>query len=143
MRARTTALTAACLALAPAAGPPAAAGASAAPATASAAGSAPTPGPATAREATGPDAEALPAAIAGLPDQDATAALVRVGGTDGTWRGSAGVPRLTPPPGPLFEHASGRRTPRPRVVRPSTRGRESGYVRALVMLSRPGTSSRA
>ncbi|MET8942918.1 serine hydrolase domain-containing protein [Streptomyces sp. NPDC004542] len=38
-----------------------------------------------------PDAGALRAAIAGLPDDDATAALVRVGGTDGTWRGSAGV----------------------------------------------------
>ncbi|GHE74230.1 peptidase [Streptomyces spiralis] len=98
MRARTTALTAACLALALAAGPLAAAGASAAPATASAAGSAPKPGAATeAREATGPDAEALSAAIAGLPDQDATAALVRVGGTDGTWRGSAGVHDLAGP----------------------------------------------
>lgn len=31
------------------------------------------------------------APIAGLPDADATAALVRVGGTDGAWRGSAGV----------------------------------------------------
>src|SRR5690349_20739430 len=30
-------------------------------------------------------------AHAGLPDADATAALVRVGGRDGTWRGSAGV----------------------------------------------------
>lgn len=39
----------------------------------------------------GPDADALAAAIAGLPDSDATAALVRVGGTDGSWRGSAGV----------------------------------------------------
>ncbi|WP_418959401.1 serine hydrolase domain-containing protein [Streptomyces tritici] len=34
---------------------------------------------------------ALEAAIAGLPDDHATAALVRVGGTEGTWRGSAGV----------------------------------------------------
>ncbi|MEU1041300.1 serine hydrolase domain-containing protein [Streptomyces sp. NPDC005551] len=41
--------------------------------------------------ATGPDAEALRAALAGLPGPDATAALVRVGGTDGSWRGSAGV----------------------------------------------------
>ncbi|MEU0335369.1 serine hydrolase domain-containing protein [Streptomyces sp. NPDC006193] len=40
--------------------------------------------------AAGPDAEALAAAIAGLPDHDATAALLRVGG-DGTWRGTAGV----------------------------------------------------
>ncbi|MEU8653952.1 serine hydrolase domain-containing protein [Streptomyces sp. NPDC048737] len=39
----------------------------------------------------GPDARALREAVAGLPDADATAALVRVGGTDGTWRGSAGV----------------------------------------------------
>ncbi|MGA5041412.1 serine hydrolase domain-containing protein [Streptomyces capoamus] len=38
----------------------------------------------------GPDTEALAAAIAGLPDHDATAALLRVGG-DGTWRGTAGV----------------------------------------------------
>ncbi|MFD9204253.1 peptidase, partial [Streptomyces anthocyanicus] len=34
---------------------------------------------------------ALRAALAGLPDDDATAALVRVSGTDGAWRGSAGV----------------------------------------------------
>ncbi|GHI04526.1 peptidase [Streptomyces cellostaticus] len=39
---------------------------------------------------TGPDAEALAAAISGLPDHDATAAVLRVGGT-GTWRGTAGV----------------------------------------------------
>ncbi|MFJ9208057.1 serine hydrolase domain-containing protein [Streptomyces sp. NPDC102264] len=39
---------------------------------------------------TAPDAEALRAALAGLPRADATAALVRVGG-DGSWRGSAGV----------------------------------------------------
>ncbi|MDT7846041.1 serine hydrolase domain-containing protein [Streptomyces justiciae] len=38
-----------------------------------------------------PDAEALRAAIAGLPDADATAALVRIGGRDGRWRGSSGV----------------------------------------------------
>ncbi|WP_335936111.1 serine hydrolase domain-containing protein [Streptomyces sp. PTD5-9] len=43
------------------------------------------------RAVSGPDADALRAAIAGLPDADATAALVRVGGTDGGWRGSAGV----------------------------------------------------
>lgn len=46
---------------------------------------------ATARSASAPDAEALRAAIAGLPDADATAALVRVGGSDGRWRGSSGV----------------------------------------------------
>jgi D-alanyl-D-alanine carboxypeptidase len=38
----------------------------------------------------GPDAEALCAALAGLPDKDATAALVRVGG-EGSWHGVAGV----------------------------------------------------
>jgi D-alanyl-D-alanine carboxypeptidase len=38
-----------------------------------------------------PDAAALSAALAGLPGEHATAALVRVGGTDGVWRGSAGV----------------------------------------------------
>ncbi|GGS60410.1 serine hydrolase domain-containing protein [Streptomyces violaceus] len=34
---------------------------------------------------------ALEAAIAGLPTADATAALVRVGGKEGVWRGSSGV----------------------------------------------------
>ncbi|WP_409469401.1 serine hydrolase domain-containing protein [Streptomyces sp. HC307] len=38
----------------------------------------------------GPDVKALCAAIAGLPDRDATAALIRVGGK-GSWRGVAGV----------------------------------------------------
>ncbi|MFE6976865.1 serine hydrolase domain-containing protein [Streptomyces sp. NPDC057682] len=38
-----------------------------------------------------PDAEALRSALLGLPSGDATAALVRVGGTSGVWRGSAGV----------------------------------------------------
>lgn len=38
-----------------------------------------------------PDAEALRAALRGLPRDDATAALVRVSGTAGSWRGSAGV----------------------------------------------------
>ncbi|PBC60975.1 peptidase [Streptomyces sp. Tue6028] len=46
---------------------------------------------ANAQRTGGPDAGALRAALAGLPDGDATAALVRVGGTDGAWRGSAGV----------------------------------------------------
>ncbi|MFK4105780.1 serine hydrolase domain-containing protein [Streptomyces sp. NPDC019531] len=46
---------------------------------------------ATARGASAPDAAALRVAIAGLPDADATAALIRVGGTDGRWRGSSGV----------------------------------------------------
>ncbi|MYX32945.1 MULTISPECIES: serine hydrolase domain-containing protein [unclassified Streptomyces] len=39
----------------------------------------------------GLDTAALCAALGSLPDSDTTAALVRVGGTDGTWRGSAGV----------------------------------------------------
>ncbi|MET7681596.1 serine hydrolase domain-containing protein [Streptomyces sp. NPDC005423] len=79
-RPRTTVLTAA-LVLALAAGP------LAVPALAADA-----PGPAAVAGTTaGPDAEALRAALAGLPDADATAALVRVGGTDGNWRGSAGV----------------------------------------------------
>ncbi|MFJ9817950.1 serine hydrolase domain-containing protein [Streptomyces sp. NPDC101151] len=70
---------AASLALALAAGP-LTAPASAAPGEASARGTRPVPHPGE-----------LSAALAGLPDADATAALVRVGGTDGTWRGSAGV----------------------------------------------------
>ncbi|MFE0777138.1 serine hydrolase domain-containing protein, partial [Streptomyces sp. NPDC058861] len=36
-------------------------------------------------------AKAMAAAIAGLPRADATAALVRVGGTEGSWQGSSGV----------------------------------------------------
>ncbi|WNO77029.1 serine hydrolase domain-containing protein [Streptomyces sp. AM8-1-1] len=44
----------------------------------------------TAGQATGPDAAALEQALRGLPDQHATAALVRVAGR-GSWRGSAGV----------------------------------------------------
>ncbi|MHC5903315.1 serine hydrolase domain-containing protein [Streptomyces sp. S6] len=43
------------------------------------------------RDPLAPDAQALREAIAGLPGPDATAALVRVGGTAGTWRGSSGV----------------------------------------------------
>ncbi|WP_405990494.1 serine hydrolase domain-containing protein [Streptomyces sp. NBC_00986] len=77
-RHRTTTVLTASLVLALAAGP------LAAPAFAA-------PPSATARHTTAPDADALHAALAGLPDSDATAALVRVGGTDGTWRGSAGV----------------------------------------------------
>ncbi|MEU2285738.1 serine hydrolase domain-containing protein [Streptomyces sp. NPDC013178] len=49
------------------------------------------PAPASAPGTRGLDTRALRAALAGLPDQDATAALVRVGGRDGTWHGSAGV----------------------------------------------------
>jgi CubicO group peptidase (beta-lactamase class C family) len=76
-RRTTTALTAS-LVLALAAGPLAAHAFAASPST-------------TARQTTGPDAEALRAALTGLPNSDATAALVRVGGTDGSWHGSAGV----------------------------------------------------
>ncbi|MFH8984094.1 serine hydrolase domain-containing protein [Streptomyces varsoviensis] len=43
-----------------------------------------------AADRTPPDAAALKAAIAGLPDADSTAALVRVGGGDGSWHGAAG-----------------------------------------------------
>lgn len=82
-RRRTTVL-AATLVTALAAGP-LAVPAFATPARASAPASAP------AHPADSLDVEALAAALTGLPDQDATAALVRVGGTGGTWRGSAGV----------------------------------------------------
>ncbi|MFB9391926.1 serine hydrolase domain-containing protein, partial [Streptomyces coeruleoprunus] len=51
----------------------------------------------------GPDAAALRAALAGLPDREATAALVRVGG-DGTWHGTAGVRDLRSG-APALEHA--------------------------------------
>ncbi|MFJ5833117.1 serine hydrolase domain-containing protein [Streptomyces sp. NPDC093089] len=44
--------------------------------------------PAAAPALSSPD---LSAAIAGLPRADATAALVRVGGSEGSWQGSAGV----------------------------------------------------
>ncbi|MFG3348399.1 serine hydrolase domain-containing protein [Streptomyces sp. NPDC048018] len=46
--------------------------------------------PAAAAPAAAPFA-GLEAAVAGLPSKDATAALVRVGGSEGAWRGSAGV----------------------------------------------------
>ncbi|MEV3858368.1 serine hydrolase domain-containing protein [Streptomyces sp. NPDC050095] len=42
-----------------------------------------------------PDARALTEALAGLPSDDATAALVRVGGKGGSWHGAAGVRDLT------------------------------------------------
>ncbi|MER5735324.1 serine hydrolase domain-containing protein [Streptomyces sp. NPDC002262] len=61
-------------------------GVTAGPATLSPAFAATAPAPGT--EVTAPD---LSAVIAGLPRADATAALVRVGGTEGTWAGSAGV----------------------------------------------------
>ncbi|WP_406863412.1 serine hydrolase domain-containing protein [Streptomyces sp. HUAS MG47] len=47
------------------------------------------PAPVAATEAAG--TARLEAALAGLPSADATAALVRVGGTEGTWQGVAGV----------------------------------------------------
>ncbi|MGA4839302.1 serine hydrolase domain-containing protein [Streptomyces sp. G45] len=47
--------------------------------------------PAAVADSPGPDTKALRAAIAGLPNADATAALVRVSGNEGSWRGSSGV----------------------------------------------------
>jgi D-alanyl-D-alanine carboxypeptidase len=60
------------------------------------------PDRATARTATPHENPALAAAIAGLPSADATAALVRVGGDEGVWRGSSGVHdlRIGRPAGP-------------------------------------------
>ncbi|MFF0750322.1 serine hydrolase domain-containing protein [Streptomyces sp. NPDC004267] len=80
MKHTTRTLLAAALVLGVAAGPlalPAAASSPAATATA------------TAQAPLSP--EALEQVIAGLPSKDATAALVRVGGTEGAWQGSAGV----------------------------------------------------
>ncbi|MFF5649068.1 serine hydrolase domain-containing protein [Streptomyces collinus] len=80
MKTRTSLLTAAVLVAGLTVGPsvlPAAASAPAAPTAAPTA--APSPDP------------ALEAAIAGLPRADATAALVRLGGKEGVWRGSSGV----------------------------------------------------
>ncbi|AZK96796.1 serine hydrolase domain-containing protein [Streptomyces tsukubensis] len=47
--------------------------------------------PAAVGRASPPDGAALSAALRGLPAPHATAALVRVGGRDGVWHGSAGV----------------------------------------------------
>ncbi|MFJ8810184.1 serine hydrolase domain-containing protein [Streptomyces sp. NPDC102490] len=80
MRARTHTVLAASVVLALAAGPLAAPALAAPPAPAS--GSA---------DRQGPAGEALRAALAGLPNQYATAALVRVGTPGGDWHGSAGV----------------------------------------------------
>lgn len=68
----------------------------------------PAPGPRTTAptagtQATGLNVAALEAAIAGLPDQEATAALIRIGG-DATWRGTAGVRDLRTG-APALEHA--------------------------------------
>ncbi len=79
MRKSTRTLLAATLLLGVAAGP-ALTPAFAAPVPATAASQAP--------RTTSPD---LSAVIAGLPRADATAALVRVGGTEGSWQGSSGV----------------------------------------------------
>ncbi|MFE7411000.1 serine hydrolase domain-containing protein [Streptomyces laurentii] len=75
---RTRTLLAAALAVGIAAGP------LALPATAA-------PAPAATTRAVDPAGSALAEVIAGLPSKDATAALVRVGGTEGTWRGTTGV----------------------------------------------------
>ncbi|MFF6813769.1 serine hydrolase domain-containing protein [Streptomyces sp. NPDC012403] len=75
---RRTTLLAASLVLALGAGP------LAAPAFASPAPSAPVCG-------TAPSHQALCEAIEGLPDKSTTAALVRLGGTEGAWHGSSGV----------------------------------------------------
>ncbi|MDT0609539.1 serine hydrolase domain-containing protein [Streptomyces lancefieldiae] len=88
MRARAHSVLAASVVLTLAAGP------LAAPAFASSSGTAVgTTATATTTEHTadGPDGDALRAALDVVPDEHATAALVRVGGTDGGWRGSAGV----------------------------------------------------
>ncbi|WP_225635637.1 serine hydrolase domain-containing protein [Streptomyces solaniscabiei] len=86
MRARTSSVLAASLVLALAVGPLAA--------PAFAAPTAPTAQTAqttAAHRTGGPDAVALRAAVGVVPNAYATSALVRIGGTDGTWRGSAGV----------------------------------------------------
>ncbi|MFJ6850256.1 serine hydrolase domain-containing protein [Streptomyces sp. NPDC091271] len=85
MNSRARTLLAAALVLGIAAGPAAPA------AFANTTATAPHAGDARTRTVPEADAEALGAAIAGLPADDATAALVRVGGTDGSWRGSSGV----------------------------------------------------
>ncbi|MFE5598977.1 serine hydrolase domain-containing protein [Streptomyces coelicoflavus] len=80
MRARSHAVLAASVVLALAAGPLAVPAFAAPPAPAS-----------RSADQRGPAEEALRAAIAGLPNQYATAALVRVGTPGGDWHGSAGV----------------------------------------------------
>ncbi|WP_369179821.1 serine hydrolase domain-containing protein [Streptomyces mutabilis] len=80
MRARTHSVLAASVVLALAVGPLAAPAFAAPPATAS-----------RSADQDGPNEAALRAALSGLPNQHATAALVRVGTPDGHWHGSAGV----------------------------------------------------
>ncbi|MFD8222867.1 serine hydrolase domain-containing protein [Streptomyces massasporeus] len=77
MKTRTAALTAALLVSGIAAGPSVLPAAASAPAARSTTGQSPN--------------AALEAAIAALPGADATAALVRVGGKEGSWHGSSGV----------------------------------------------------
>ncbi|MFD9571794.1 serine hydrolase domain-containing protein [Streptomyces sp. NPDC059982] len=97
MNVRRRTLIATALVLGIAAGPVAAARAATVPArvpaTAPALGSAGSTGSVGAEFTTPPDAAALARAIAGLGAHhpDATAALVRVGGTSGVWRGRSGV----------------------------------------------------
>ncbi|MFD4260514.1 serine hydrolase domain-containing protein [Streptomyces sp. NPDC058534] len=86
MRARTSSVLTASVVLALAAGPLAAPAFAAPPASTASA--------ATGQRAAGTDGldeDALRAAVDAVPNQHATAALVRVGATDDTWRGSAGV----------------------------------------------------
>ncbi|MFE9707214.1 serine hydrolase domain-containing protein [Streptomyces sp. NPDC005930] len=83
MRVRTSSVLAASLVLALAAGPLAA--------PAFAAPSAATAGTHRPDAPDVPDAKALRDALAMVPGEDATAALVRVGRRDGSWHGSAGV----------------------------------------------------
>ncbi|MFJ5778171.1 serine hydrolase domain-containing protein [Streptomyces sp. NPDC093094] len=90
---RRTTVVAASLALALAAGPLAAPVFAASDARPSAARCASTPGP---------DREALAAALTGIPDDEVTAALVRVGGAGG-WHGAAGVRDLRTG-APALEH---------------------------------------
>ncbi|MDQ0960685.1 D-alanyl-D-alanine carboxypeptidase [Streptomyces sp. B4I13] len=84
MKNTTRALLAAALVLGVTAGP------AVLPATASAASPASLTCPAVSARSAHPD-PALEAAVACLPSADATAALVRVGGAEGVWRGSSGV----------------------------------------------------
>jgi CubicO group peptidase (beta-lactamase class C family) len=99
MRARTSSVLAASLVLALSAGPLAAPALAAPPSAA-----------ATTHRSDGPDGDALRAALAMVPGEQATAALVRVGGTGGSWRGSAGVRDLSSGrpayPGALFRAGS-------------------------------------
>ncbi|MDN0200521.1 serine hydrolase domain-containing protein [Streptomyces sp. S.PNR 29] len=83
MRHTTRTLLAAALVLGVAAGPSALPAAASTPSAPSAGASAPSTDPAP--------QDPLRTAIAGLPTADATAALVRVGGREGVWRGSSGV----------------------------------------------------